>query len=352
VITPSTTTRGRVSTPPSAARSSASNGGPRPSATARGRWQPRHPRPPRTAKPAAGARRRGVPRVRRVARRAADAAVWDVAAALELLHTAFVVHDDLIDRDLERRGIPNVAGRFRTRASLRSVGRPGGDRRRRRGRARRRSPAVRGEPTVACASVDAPTRVALLQIIDDAILVSASGELADVEHAARADYPETDALLGAAHDKTAAYSFEAPLLAGAVMAGATDAARAQLARRGRPRARLPAGRRPHRDVRSRRQAGRDPGADLREAKRTPHRARARHRRLAAGQLGSRRRAYGSDRRAARTARTRGQRRTRRPGRPHSRPPQPSALAGRVAVAAACRRRTAGRSREHDRGRIP
>ena len=46
----------------------------------------------------------------------ADAAVWQTAAAFELLHSAFVVHDDLIDRDLERRGEPNVAGRFRVRA--------------------------------------------------------------------------------------------------------------------------------------------------------------------------------------------------------------------------------------------
>ncbi|WP_294981381.1 polyprenyl synthetase family protein [uncultured Microbacterium sp.] len=201
----------------------------------------------------------------------AGAAVWDVAAALELLHTAFVVHDDLIDRDLERRGIPNVAGRFRTRAH--SFGASAdqaatvGD-----AAAVLAGDLLLFEATrlVASVAIDAPARAALLQIMDDAILVSASGELADVEHAARADYPETDALLGAAHDKTAAYSFEAPLLAGAVLAGASDAARAQLS--------LAAA-----DLGltfqlvddligtfgSRRQAGRDPGADLREAKRTP-----------------------------------------------------------------------------------
>ncbi|EIC06798.1 MAG: geranylgeranyl pyrophosphate synthase [Microbacterium sp. 69-7] len=202
---------------------------------------------------------------------AADAAVWDVAAALELLHTAFVVHDDLIDRDLERRGIPNVAGRFRTRAQAFGAS---GDQAATVGDA---AAVLAGDlllfeasRLVACASVDAPTRVALLQIIDDAILVSASGELADVEHAARADYPETDALLGAAHDKTAAYSFEAPLLAGAVMAGATDAARAQLSLAA---ADLGLAFQLVDDLigtfGSRRQAGRDPGADLREAKRTP-----------------------------------------------------------------------------------
>jgi geranylgeranyl diphosphate synthase type II len=38
--------------------------------------------------------------------------VAEVAAALELLHTAFVVHDDVIDADTVRRGRPNVSGTF------------------------------------------------------------------------------------------------------------------------------------------------------------------------------------------------------------------------------------------------
>lgn len=200
-----------------------------------------------------------------------EGALWDLAAALELLHTAFVVHDDLIDRDLERRGIPNVGGRFRTRAQ--SFG------------ATAEQAATVGDAAavlagdlllfeasrlVACLPVDAATCATLLEIIDDAILVSASGELADVEHAARADYPETDALLAAAHDKTAAYSFEAPLLAGAVMAGAASDARAQLSLAA---ADLGLAFQLVDDLigtfGSRRQAGRDPGADLREAKRTP-----------------------------------------------------------------------------------
>lgn len=200
-----------------------------------------------------------------------DDALWDVAAALELLHTAFVVHDDLIDRDLERRGIPNVGGRFRTRA--RAFG------------ATAEQAAIVGDAAavlagdlllfeatrlVACAPVGDETRRELLEIIDDAILVSASGELADVEHAARADYPDTDALLGAAHDKTAAYSFDAPLLAGAVMAGASAAARARLSLAA---ADLGLAFQLVDDLigtfGSRSQAGRPPGADLREAKRTP-----------------------------------------------------------------------------------
>ena len=43
-------------------------------------------------------------------------AALSVAAAFELLHTAFVVHDDVIDHDTMRRGVPNIGGEFRRRA--------------------------------------------------------------------------------------------------------------------------------------------------------------------------------------------------------------------------------------------
>lgn len=197
--------------------------------------------------------------------------VWQVAAAFELLHTAFVVHDDLIDRDLERRGVPNVAGRFRERA--RAYGATGDE-----AAAVGDAAAVlagdlllfEASRLIATAQTTEAVRENLLEILDDAILVSAAGELADVENAARADCPDTDDLLGAAHDKTAAYSFEAPLLAGAALAEASPAARADLTAAA---ADLGLAFQLVDDLigtfGSRRQAGRAPGADLREAKRTP-----------------------------------------------------------------------------------
>lgn len=198
-------------------------------------------------------------------------ALWQVAAAFELLHTAFVVHDDLIDRDLERRGTPNVAGRFRARA--RSYG------------AGEAESAIVGDAAavlagdlllfessrlIAVAETSAPVRARLFDILDDAILVSAAGELADVENAAIGDVPATEVLLGAAHDKTATYSFEAPLVAGAVLAGATPDAQVELAAAA---AELGLAFQLVDDLigtfGTRGQAGREPGADLREAKRTP-----------------------------------------------------------------------------------
>lgn len=207
-----------------------------------------------------------------------SSAVWDVAAAYELLHTAFVVHDDLIDHDIERRGEPNVAGRFRLRAH--ALGADGaqaaqvGD----------AAGVLAGDLLLfEAARLVSTTRLPdgvrrdLFEILDDAILVSAVGELADVENAAQTDVPPTVALLDAAHDKTAAYSFTAPLLAGAALADAPPAARDALAAAS---ADLGLAFQLVDDLigsfGTRGQAGRDPGADLREAKRTPLIALARH----------------------------------------------------------------------------
>jgi geranylgeranyl diphosphate synthase type II len=44
-------------------------------------------------------------------------AAVEVGAAVELLHTAFVIHDDVIDGDDLRRGRLNVSGTFRARPS-------------------------------------------------------------------------------------------------------------------------------------------------------------------------------------------------------------------------------------------
>lgn len=201
----------------------------------------------------------------------ASTALYPVAAAFELLHTAFVVHDDVIDHDTVRRGIPNVSGEFRARARERGADDAGA--------------ALLGDAAgilagdlllheagrlIALADVDAARRAALLDVIDDAIYVSAAGELADVEHAVEEDCAASDELLSAAHDKTAVYSFTAPLCAGALLAGASDDALAALHRAG---GRLGLAFQLADDLigafGSEAQAGRESGGDLREAKRTP-----------------------------------------------------------------------------------
>ncbi|MCL3859728.1 polyprenyl synthetase family protein [Actinotalea sp. K2] len=154
--------------------------------------------------------------------RCLEAAVL-VAAGFELLHTAFLIHDDLIDRDTVRRGAPNLA------ATLRNVSLAlGADE----DRARRWSDAsavLAGDLALSrahrlIASVDIPgrQRMQLLDLLDETLLVSAGGELADTAFGLGLHLPTLDEAILVCESKTAMYSFRAPLRAGAVLAGAGD----------------------------------------------------------------------------------------------------------------------------------
>jgi geranylgeranyl diphosphate synthase type II len=198
-------------------------------------------------------------------------ALYPVAAAFELLHTAFVVHDDVIDHDTMRRGIPNIAGEFRVRG--------------RRSGADAAGAALLGDAAailagdlllheafrqVALADVDPARRARLYELLDDALFVSAAGELADVENSVVGDLAEPSAIFDAAFNKTAVYSFSAPLGAGAVLAGAPEDAVDMLVRAAGS---LGLAYQLVDDLigafGTSAQAGREPGVDLRESKYTP-----------------------------------------------------------------------------------
>ncbi|MEV5071197.1 polyprenyl synthetase family protein [Microbacterium sp. LMI12-1-1.1] len=198
-------------------------------------------------------------------------AALSVAAAFELLHTAFVVHDDVIDHDTMRRGVPNVGGEFRLRARDGGAGAEGA--------------ALLGDAAailagdillheafrlVAMAHTDDATRDRLLTLLDDAILVSAAGELADVENSVATRHPSRGATLDTAFNKTAVYSFRAPMQAGALLGGADAEALRVL---GDAAGRLGLAFQLVDDLigafGTTQQTGRDSGPDLRENKRTP-----------------------------------------------------------------------------------
>ncbi|AJM78287.1 geranylgeranyl pyrophosphate synthase [Rathayibacter toxicus] len=148
-----------------------------------------------------------------------------LGAAFELLHTALIVHDDVIDRDFVRRGTPNVSGRYRDEAT--TVGLPASL-----AEHRGTSAAViAGDLALAGAhrlveGVGASDRVRgrLLTLLDEAIFASAAGELADMDFSLMPGTPTVDEVLEMERLKTAVYSFETPLQAGAILAGADDAA--------------------------------------------------------------------------------------------------------------------------------
>ena len=240
-----------------------------------------------------------------------------VAAAFELLHTAFVVHDDVIDHDTVRRGIPNVgrrvpAARARTRGADAAGAALLGD----------AAAILAGDlllheafRLVALADVDDATRERLLALLDDAIFVSAAGELADVENsvASRAT-PSPRRSSTPTFNKTAVYSFRAPLRAGALLAGAStrSARRARRARAGASDSRSSSSTTSSARSARREQAGRDAGGDLRESKRTPLVALARQTAVVvAGQRRARAGAHRPHRGARGAARPRGERGARR-----------------------------------------
>jgi geranylgeranyl diphosphate synthase, type II len=153
----------------------------------------------------------------------AHAAAGHLGAAVELLHTAFVVHDDVIDGDQLRRGRPNVSGSFARRAADEgaapeaadhlglTAGILAGD--------LALAAAIR---TVATAPAEPATVTRLLDLFDRALHTTAAGELSDVRFTVGTRPPSLGEALTMEEQKTSAYSFELPLQVGAVLAGADD----------------------------------------------------------------------------------------------------------------------------------
>jgi geranylgeranyl diphosphate synthase type II len=144
-----------------------------------------------------------------------------VAASFELLHTALIVHDDAIDRDFTRRGAPNVAGAYRSRAAA------AGSSPERAEHTGLSTAVIAGDLALSNAyrllseaDVDSGTRQRLGDLLDEAIVASAAGELLDVLAPLDPTPQTVEELLEMSKLKTAVYSFEAPLCAGAVLAGA------------------------------------------------------------------------------------------------------------------------------------
>ncbi|WP_026553545.1 polyprenyl synthetase family protein [Arthrobacter sp. H20] len=145
-----------------------------------------------------------------------------VAASFEMLHTALIVHDDVIDRDFVRRGIPNVSGSYRQLAD--TAGHTS-DEAVHRGLS---MGVIAGDLALSSAHrlldgvrTDLATRGRLGELLDDAVFASAAGELLDVDASSSATTTPQDTLQ-MARLKTAVYSFESPLKAGAVLAGADE----------------------------------------------------------------------------------------------------------------------------------
>ena len=140
-------------------------------------------------------------------------AALSLAAAQEMLHAALLVHDDIIDRQTVRRGQPNVAGRYQDiyKDDHLAMG----------------AALLAGDLCISAAyqllnsaGLQGSVGAEVSQLFGRSIHEVAGGQLIDMESAVR-QYTTEDALR-VAQFKTASYSFEGPLVIGAVAAGASE----------------------------------------------------------------------------------------------------------------------------------
>ncbi len=157
-----------------------------------------------------------------------------VAAAFELLHTGLIVHDDVIDRDFTRRGMPNVSGRYRDDATTAGIPFPTAEHR------GMSTAVIAGDLALTAAyrvidhdGLSPRQRERVLRLLDDAVFSSAAGELMDVDFSISATMPSVDEVVEMERLKTAVYTFEAPLQAGGILAGADEEQLSVLASFGR-----------------------------------------------------------------------------------------------------------------------
>ncbi|RGE20404.1 polyprenyl synthetase family protein [Leucobacter sp. wl10] len=162
--------------------------------------------------------------------RAFRAAAVRIAAAVEVLHYSFLLHDDVIDGDLLRRGRSNLIGAvLEERRAQRQVVRASADASAD-GRDlhwARTSGILMGDMLLSDAhqvfareSLPGPTRIRLLDLLEHTITESIAGEHLDVALCDGVTTPDLETVLAMTRLKTATYTFEMTLKAAAMLAGA------------------------------------------------------------------------------------------------------------------------------------
>lgn len=146
-----------------------------------------------------------------------EKAIIAIASAWELLHTATLIHDDIIDRDLLRHHLPNIAGKYVERYGKFTEGEAS--------HYALSAALLAGDllisgtyDIIAQSSFPPEQKLAAQSHIHHALFEVAGGELVDVESVL---YPilSSDPILIAQY-KTATLSFQKPLACGATLAGA------------------------------------------------------------------------------------------------------------------------------------
>lgn len=164
-----------------------------------------------------------------------------ISAAFELLHFSFLLHDDVIDEDLHRRGNPNLIARL-----LRQVEAAAGETSVVSTQSARHLHWARScgilvgdlmlsasHQVFAREAVNQTTRVRLLDLLDHTITESVAGEHCDVGLSDGVIASDLSTVLEMTRMKTATYTFEFPLRAAAILADAGSSTEDALGKIGR-----------------------------------------------------------------------------------------------------------------------
>jgi len=149
------------------------------------------------------------------------AAVMSFALSQELIHQSMLIHDDIIDNDTVRHGVPNIDGAYRQLYSKFVANEEN------RHHFSQSAALLAGDllisaayKTMFAANVSSDTLNACQQLLSTSICEVTAGELLDNEISFKPK-GEINATTVARY-KTASYSFIGPLLTGAVLAGASS----------------------------------------------------------------------------------------------------------------------------------
>ncbi|WP_424465244.1 polyprenyl synthetase family protein [Pseudoclavibacter helvolus] len=156
-------------------------------------------------------------------------AVIELATATELLHLAFLTHDDVIDNDTMRRGVRNLLGSVEEIVGASEFDDERGTRL---GQAAAIlvGDLLLSEAHLRVARIDLPhpLRLRVLDAMERALSVSVAGEFSDVSLSVRPERPALSEVLSMSSNKTSAYTVLLPLELGLIAAGAEGVVDARL----------------------------------------------------------------------------------------------------------------------------
>ena len=150
-----------------------------------------------------------------------DSDLYRVAAAVELVQSFLLIHDDIMDQDETRRGAPAVFAQYRDLGRSSGYARP-----QRFGE----SMAICGGSValliaieaIASTSFDPQLRTELIRRLSVEIAAVGVAQMADVANGHRRNTAEEDEILTVYRYKTGRYTFSLPLSLGALIAGASQ----------------------------------------------------------------------------------------------------------------------------------